>query len=198
MSLGWQRVQVKGRLFFMVGAFLGSLLLGSFGLARLVHAQGAQQAPPVRTQETLPRSVAPQPVAFSHRVHAGEDGAGLPCNFCHTGVDKEDEAKIPSADFCLTCHRTIKANSPEIAKVRAAAEKGKKIAWVPVYRVPDFVFFGHAQHVKAGLNCGECHGSVEKRDVLQQEVSTGMNFCRDCHLHRGARADCAACHQLGY
>jgi len=197
VSFGPQRVQVKDRLFFIVGAVLGSMLLGSSALARLVHAQGTQQAPP-RTQETLPRSVAPQPVAFSHRVHAGEDGAGLPCNFCHTGVDKEDEAKIPSADFCLTCHRTIKANSPEIAKVRDAAEKGKKIAWVPVYRVPDFVFFGHSQHVKAGLNCAECHGPVEKRDVLQQEVSTGMNFCRDCHLRRRARADCAACHQLGY
>jgi hypothetical protein len=31
-SLGWQRVQVKGRLFFIVGALLGSLLLGSFDL----------------------------------------------------------------------------------------------------------------------------------------------------------------------
>ena len=68
---------------------------------------------------------------------------GLPCNFCHTGVDKGDEATIPSVDFCLKCHRTIKADSPEVAKLRDASEKGKEIAWVPVYTVPDFVFFGH-------------------------------------------------------
>jgi hypothetical protein len=45
-----------------------------------------------------------------------------------------------------------------MAKIRAAAEKGKEIAWVPVYTVPDFVFFGHSTHNKAGLKCAECLG----------------------------------------
>jgi hypothetical protein len=98
----------------------------------------------------------------------------------------------------MKCHETAKKDSPEVAKIRDAAEKGKAIAWVPVYTVPDFVFFGHSNHVKAGLKCAECHGPVETRDVLQKEVSTGMNFCRDCHQKRGARADCATCHQLGH
>jgi hypothetical protein len=155
-----------------------------------------QQAAPGRSQEKLPQSVGPQPVAFSHRVHAGK--IGLPCNFCHTGVARGDDATIPSADFCLTCHRTIKTDSPEVAKLRIAAEKGKAIAWVPVYRVPDFVFFGHAPHIKAGLHCAECHGPVETRDLLQQEISTSMNFCRDCHRRRGAPMECVACHQLGH
>jgi hypothetical protein len=156
----------------------------------------AQEAAPGRSQEKLPQSVSPQPVAFSHRVHAGK--IGLPCNFCHTGVARGDDATIPSADFCLTCHRTIKTDSPEVAKLRIAAEKGKAIAWVPVYRVPDFVFFGHAPHIKAGLHCAECHGPVETRDLLQQEISTSMNFCRDCHRRRGASMECVACHQLGH
>ena len=56
---------------------------------------------------------------------------------------------IPSADFCMKCHQTIKADSPEVAKIRDASEKGKEIAWVPVYTVPDFVFFGHSTHIKA-------------------------------------------------
>ena len=135
------------------------------------------------------------------RAAAGEiqsQDLALPCNFCHTGVDKGDDAKIPPVDFCMKCHKTIKADSPEIAKLREASEKGKDIAWVPVYTVPDFVFFGHSTHIKAGLHCVECHGPVEKRDVLQKEVPTSMNFCRDCHQQRGARSDCATCHQLGY
>ena len=85
-----------------------------------------------------------------------------------------------------------------MAKLAAAAEKGERIAWVPVYRVPDYVFFGHAAHVKAGHACAECHGPVETRDVLQKEVSTSMNACLDCHRRRGARQDCVACHQLGH
>lgn len=155
-----------------------------------------QEAAPGRPEEKLPRAVAPQPVAFSHRLHAGK--IGMACTICHSGVAKGDEATIPSADFCMTCHRTIKTDSPEVAKLRLAAEKGKAIAWVPVYRVPDFVFFGHAPHIKAGLHCAECHGPVETRDVLQQEVSTSMNFCRDCHRNRGAPMECVACHQLGH
>jgi hypothetical protein len=173
---------------WLAGALLVSLVFCGFALT--------QEGGSGPSKEVLPKSVAPQPVKFSHKTHAGD--LALPCNFCHTGVDKGDDAKIPPVDFCMKCHKTIKADSPEIAKLRDASEKGKDIAWVPVYTVPDFVFFGHSTHIKAGLHCIECHGPVEKRDVLQKEVSTSMNFCRDCHQQRGARSDCATCHQLGY
>jgi hypothetical protein len=98
----------------------------------------------------------------------------------------------------MTCHQTAKKDSPEIAKLRTAAEKGEHIAWVPVYRVPDFVFFSHAPHNKAGVDCAECHGPVKTRDVLQKEVSTSMNTCRDCHRTRNGPMGCSSCHQLGY
>jgi hypothetical protein len=169
-------------------ALLASLLFAGFALSQEVKTKGPQ--------EVLPISVAPQPVAFSHRIHAGK--LSLPCEFCHTGVAKGDEATIPPVDLCLTCHRTMKANSTEVAKLRAAQEEGKRIAWVPVYRVPDFVFFGHAPHIHAGLQCVQCHGAVETHDVLQKEVSTSMNACLDCHRKRKAPVGCAICHQLGY
>ena len=188
MILGSQRSKTRGRGAWSVSALFFSFLLCAFAFT--------QEKAPGRLKEKLPQSVAPQPVAFSHQVHAGK--VGLPCDFCHGGAAKGDEATVPSVDFCLTCHRTIKADSAEVAKLRAASEKGKDIAWVAVYRVPAFVFFGHAPHVKAGLHCPECHGPVETRDVLQKEVSTSMSSCRDCHQRRGAPADCAACHQLGH
>src|SRR5690242_18118126 len=46
---------------------------------------------------------------------------------------------------------------------------------------------------QGGGHCSECHGAVETRDVLQQEVSTSMNFCHDCHRNRGAPMECVAC-----
>lgn len=159
-------------------------------------ARTQEQAAPAEHKEVLPKSVEPQPIAFSHKIHAGK--LDMPCQGCHTGVTKGDQAEIPSPDFCMMCHRTIKRESPEIVKLRAAAEKGQRIAWVPVYRVPDFVFFGHAPHVNAGLHCSECHGPVETRDVLQKEVSTSMNTCRDCHRVRKGPMGCSSCHQLGY
>ena len=133
----------RGGRFWLASALLVSLFFGALVLAQ--EGSSGQQ------KETLPQSVASQPIAFSHKTHATD--VGLPCNFCHTGVDKGDDAKIPSAAFCMKCHETVKKDSPEVAKIRDAAEKGKEIAWVPVYTVPDFVFFGHSTHVKAGLKC---------------------------------------------
>ena len=161
----------------------------------LAAAAFAQEPAPL-PEEALPKAVAPQPVAFSHRVHAT---ALLACDFCHAGAAKGDAATLPPVDLCLTCHRAIRADSPEVAKLRDASERGSRIAWVvPVYRVPDYVFFGHAPHLRAGHACAECHGPVETRDVLQKEVSTSMNGCLDCHRRRDAPRDCVACHQLGH
>jgi len=171
---------------------MGRLLAASF----LAVSALAQDAAPVRPEETLPRSVAPQPVAFSHRRHA--TSAGLACDFCHTASAKGDAATLPGTEVCGNCHPAILPDSPEIAKIVAAASRGEKIAWISVYRVPDYVFFSHAPHVKAGHACAECHGPVETRDVLQKEVSTSMNACLACHRTRGAPQDCVSCHQLGH
>jgi Cytochrome c7 and related cytochrome c/Class III cytochrome C family len=155
-----------------------------------------QEVAPERPEEALPKSVGPQPVAFSHRVHTAKSGLG--CAFCHAEAATGDAATLPPLDLCLTCHRSIKTESPEVAKLAAAAERGERIGWVPVYRVPDYVFFSHASHLKTGHDCAECHGPVETRDVLQKEVSTSMKACLDCHRREGAPQDCVACHQLGH
>src|SRR5262249_51355724 len=48
-----------------------------------------------------------QPIAFSHRLHAGE--LGISCTYCHHGADKSKHAGIPSGQLCLNCHRSVKA-----------------------------------------------------------------------------------------
>ena len=155
-----------------------------------------QEVAPLRPEEALPKAVGPQPVAFSHRLHG--ERAGLACAFCHTEAAKGDLATLPPVDLCLDCHRFIKVDSVEVAKLVAWSDKGERIPWVPVYRVPDYVFFGHAPHVKAGLECASCHGPVATRDVLMKEVSTSMTACLDCHRRTDAPRTCVACHQLGH
>jgi len=156
----------------------------------------AQRAPVSdRKEEKLPRAVSPQPVAFSHRSHAA---LGLRCLDCHKGAAEKDQAGMPAASLCMGCHTTVKAGSPEIIKLAGIHKRGGQPAWVRVYRVPGFVFFSHASHVKAGEQCGTCHGPVQERDVLAQEVSTGMTACMTCHAARKASNDCVLCHQLSF
>lgn len=145
-------------------------------------------------EEKLPATVAPQPIAFSHKKHLA---TGQTCADCHAGAAEQDEAGFPPTEFCMACHETIKAGSREIKKLAATHLQGEKVKWVRIYRLPDFVFFSHATHAQAGSQCRDCHGPVEKRSVLAKEVSTSMVACMNCHAAKEAPNGCSACHQLG-
>lgn len=156
----------------------------------------AQQAPVYKgKEEKLPAEVAPQPVRYSHKRHLA---LGMRCLDCHKGAVEKDQAGLPGTVLCLGCHSTIKTDSPEIRKLAEIHKRGEKIRWVRVYRVPDFVFFSHASHLKAGEQCVTCHGPVQERDVLAKEVSTSMTACMNCHAVRKASNECVLCHQLSF
>ena len=144
--------------------------------------------------ENLPLPVAPQPIGFSHKTHTT---AGIKCLDCHTGAAGKERAGLPRAEQCLLCHHTVKKDSPEIQRLIRLSEQDERLNWVRVYQVPDFVFFSHASHTKAGEQCITCHGPVEQRDVLAKEVSTSMIHCMNCHLERDVSRQCHLCHDLG-
>ena len=144
--------------------------------------------------EQLPREVAPQPIVFSHKLHAS---SGITCKGCHLGADSSERAGFPALQKCMLCHSSIKAESAGIQKLATMAGEGQEAAWVRVYQLPDFVFFSHANHFAAEVECGKCHGPVEKREVLSQEISTSMETCMNCHLARQVSTDCHLCHELG-
>ena len=62
-----------------------------------------------------------QPIAYSHRLHAGE--LAIPCLYCHSGAERSRHAGIPAASTCMNCHRFITAKR---ADVRAEEELAKK------------------------------------------------------------------------
>ena len=43
-----------------------------------------------------------QPIAFSHKIHAGDNG--IDCNYCHVSASKSKHSSIPSANVCMNCH----------------------------------------------------------------------------------------------
>jgi len=158
-------------------------------------ALGQEQAVFKGKKEKLPAPVAPQPIAFSHKKHAAADMA---CLDCHVDANERDQAGTPNVERCMICHDAVKTDSAEIKKLAGVQKRNKKLKWVPVYRVPDFVFFSHANHLKAGEQCVTCHGPVAERDVLAKEVSTNMAACMNCHAARKVSNECYLCHQLGH
>ena len=49
-----------------------------------------------------------QPIAFSHRQHAGE--LSVSCVYCHFGAERSRHAGFPSASLCMNCHRFVTAS----------------------------------------------------------------------------------------
>lgn len=136
----------------------------------------------------------PQPILFSHKVHAGD--LKIPCEYCHSGVLEGKHAGVPPLSVCMGCHRVIdrgkQTGTTEIAKIYAAVgwnsekqaytEKPKPFSWVKVHQLPELAVFNHAQHVVVGgIECQTCHGPVEEMDVMYQFSELTMQWCVNCH-----------------
>ena len=121
-----------------------------------------------------------QPIAFSHKIHAGQ--YEIDCNYCHTGVNISKSANIPSVNICMNCHNAIETDKPEIQKILTAYEENKPIEWVRVHNLPDLSYFNHSQHVKVGgIECETCHGPIKEMDVVYQYSELTMGWCINCH-----------------
>jgi len=134
-----------------------------------------------------------QPISFSHKKHAGDNA--IPCLFCHRYAPKSTVAGIPAVSDCRACHLFIAQNAPEIKKLMAYWEKKEPIPWVRVYGVPDFVYFPHMMHIRAGLACTNCHGDVAAMERIKRSVKIEMGWCLNCHRQHKASIDCWTCHK---
>lgn len=120
-----------------------------------------------------------QPVAYSHKLHAGT--AGMDCRYCHTAVEQSAVANIPPTQTCMNCHAAIKPDTEAMLPVRESWASGKPIPWVRVHKLPDFVQFNHGAHLAAGVGCASCHGRIDRLEVVRQEKPLSMAWCLDCH-----------------
>jgi hypothetical protein len=140
-----------------------------------------------------------QPVPFDHRLHAARFAIG--CQYCHASAAHSAAAGMPSTATCVPCHNAVWMASNELAPVRQSLSTGRPIEWNKVDRLPGFVYFDHAIHVRKGVSCATCHGNVERMSqVIQMEPMT-MQWCVNCHREAparyGARAltTCTTCHR---
>jgi Cytochrome c7 and related cytochrome c len=126
-----------------------------------------------------------QPVPYSHALHVGQ--LGLDCRYCHSNVEKSGVANLPTAQTCMNCHLHVKPDSPLLAPVRASYESGDPVPWKRIHQTPDYVYFNHAAHVNRGVSCFECHGEINKMDVVYHAKPLSMSFCLDCHRDPSGR-----------
>ncbi|HUS06358.1 MAG TPA: cytochrome c3 family protein [Bryobacteraceae bacterium] len=133
---------------------------------------------------------AKQPLPYSHKSHVK---LGLACRGCHTMPGKGELATFPPEPLCMTCHTSVKKDSPHIQKLARFAEEKKPVPWVRVYRLPRYVWFSHKVHA-AKNSCETCHGPVAERDVITQEKPISMTSCMACHEEAQAPNECDTCH----
>ena len=120
-----------------------------------------------------------QPVEYSHKLHAGD--LGLDCRYCHVGVERSAVASVPPTQTCMNCHKLIKTDSEKLLPVRQSWATGIPIEWVRVHKIPDYAYFNHSSHIRAGVGCLSCHGNVAEMDVVRQVEPLSMSWCLDCH-----------------
>jgi hypothetical protein len=120
-----------------------------------------------------------QPVAYSHKLHAGE--LGINCFYCHSTVYRGAFAAIPGTETCMGCHSNVRDKSPRLELVRSSYQTGQPIPWIKIHDLPDYVFFNHSAHVTAGVSCVSCHGRIDQMVEVKQEKPLNMAWCLECH-----------------
>ncbi|MEN8775628.1 MAG: c-type cytochrome [Polaribacter sp.] len=190
-------VGVKNNTFLKVLTTIFLLLIGAYVVFGMLFTVGVDQGyQPI------------QPIAFSHKIHAGENK--VDCQYCHSSAKHSKHSGIPSVNVCMNCHKAISEVAEgteiewngqiygkeqldkEIAKVYDAAGwdpdelaytgKEKPVKWIRIHNLPDFAYYNHAQHVTvAGVKCQKCHGPVEEMDEMYQYSPLTMGWCIDCH-----------------
>lgn len=120
-----------------------------------------------------------QPVPYSHKLHAGD--LGMDCRYCHTGAEKSPVAMVPPTQTCMNCHVLVLPESEKLLPVRESWSTGTPIPWVKVHKVPDYAYFDHSAHLRAGVGCASCHGRIDEMEVVYQAETLSMGWCLECH-----------------
>lgn len=120
-----------------------------------------------------------QPVAYSHKLHAGE--LGINCMYCHATVDRAPVAVVPPTQVCMNCHHVVKRDSVELAAIRESSASGRPMQWVRVHNLPGYAYFDHRPHLRAGVGCATCHGRIDQMEVVELSQPLSMSWCLDCH-----------------
>lgn len=129
-----------------------------------------------------------QPVAFSHRLHAGE--MQISCVYCHSGAERSRHAGVPAANVCMNCHRFV---STTIGAVRAEDELAKKQNRAPRHIVsPEIQKLYDALALGPDLKADANRTPAPIRWVKVHNLPDFVYFDHRSHVNAGVT--CQTCH----
>ena len=104
-------IPLNGKIFFATMLVAGLVVIGTTAEVRLAGDH---------------RGYAPeQPIAFSHRLHAGD--LAIDCLYCHYGARSSRTAGIPPASLCMNCHKQVTSSyDAKIQEDELAKQEGRK------------------------------------------------------------------------
>lgn len=160
--------------------FLACLAL--FGL--VVVAQSAEVHLPGNHEGYEPE----QPIAYSHRLHAGE--LGIDCQYCHSGARSSRHAGIPPASLCMNCHQSVTAGFDDVLQERVQAELEGREPAAPVSDELRKLY----DHLGLGEDLSPDHEATPTpvEWVRVHNLPDFVHFDHSVHVARGV--DCRNCH----
>ena len=196
----WQSF-VKNQFLLVVSTILFLLVSAYFAYGFLMQIGIDQDYAPI------------QPIHYSHRIHAGDNG--IDCKYCHSASRVSKHSNIPSLNVCMNCHKNIAEVAPETLKegeeygvnyndeiqklydavgwdknTQSYTGKTEPVKWVRIHNLPDFVYFNHSQHVSvAGVECQTCHGPVQEYEIQKQFAPLTMGWCINCHRETNVKVE---------
>lgn len=129
-----------------------------------------------------------QPIAYSHRLHAGE--LQIACTYCHWAADRSRHAGIPAASVCMNCHRAVTSTvaARKLEKETADREKRQpKIIESPELRKL-------YDHLALDANLVRDDARKPKPIAWKRVYATADFVYFDHRAHVGAGVRCQNCH----
>jgi hypothetical protein len=161
-------------IFFVCAVALGAAVLFSESSARL----------PGNDQGYAPI----QPIAFSHRLHAGE--LQIDCLYCHGGAERSAQAGIPPTSVCMTCHASVTARKDAVdAEQIAATAEGRparRVVSAEIGKIYRSLGLDDAQNPVPGAE------SRPLSWVRVHDLPDFVAFDHRAHVSRGVA--CQSCH----
>jgi hypothetical protein len=130
----------------------------------------------------------PQPVAYSHRLHAGE--LEIACQYCHYGAERSRHAGIPPTSVCMNCHRFVTAPQDQVKAEQARAQREG--------REPVQVTSAEIQKIydSLGLDAnGQRDPQKKQKAIRWRQIHHVPDFVYfDHRRHVAANVTCQTCH----
>lgn len=138
-----------------------------------------------------------QPIAFSHRLHAGE--LQIDCHYCHTGAGRSRHAGFPAASTCMNCHQMITAPLGAVRAEDDAAQKENRkprpIVSPELKKLYDALALGEAPGSRASEPPAEAAEAKQPRPIEWIKVHNlpdHVYFNHSAHVNAGVA--CQRCH----